>query len=576
MGGWSRRRTVVTVVGGLLVVWLLAVAWLLLGTRRELAAGAEDLRQVRARASVSAIVAPASRAELRSAGRHFDAAEAKVDSPVLAPLKVVPFASRHLRATQDLVDASQDGTEAAEAALRRLARLTERSGREGPQRVDTLRDLSDLAGDAQRSLRAVDPGSSGGLIGPLGDAVAELSDQRDRAAQAAGDLRATSAALADVLQGPQTYLLLGSNNAEMRNGSGMFLSASEIRFRDGTLELGEVRPTADLVLPEGRVQATGDLAANWPWLDPARDLRNLGLTADFPQSAALATQNWAAVPGGSTVDGVISIDVDGLRSLLRVVGPVEVGGVRYTADTVRGELLRKQYQRFDGDREGRRDQLGDVARAVFDRLEGGSWKVEDLATELADAVSGRHLLIWSTDPAAAKAWRTAGADGHLSDRSVSVGLINRGANKLDSWVDASTAIATEGLSGGRRRITITYDLRNRAPAAGPQYVVGPNVDGLEEGEYSGLVVVNLPAGASQVEMQGATVFLTGGDGPTSVIAGRLAIPRGASEQVTVTAVLPAGVDRITREPSARIEPTTWTIDGDPWPRDRRRSTDLSD
>ena len=34
--------------------------------------------------------------------------------------------------------------------------------------------------------------------------------------------------------------------------------------------------------------ASGDLAANWPWIDAGRDLRNVGLTADFPQSAALA------------------------------------------------------------------------------------------------------------------------------------------------------------------------------------------------------------------------------------------------------------------------------------------------
>ena len=576
MRRWTRRRTVVTVCASLLAIWLIAVAWLLVSARSQMTAGAGDLRHVRARASITAVLAPSSRAELRSASQHFDAAASTLDSPVLAPLQVLPVAGRHLDAAQHLAGASQDGTAAAEAALRSLTVLTRRSSAKGPARVRTLRDLAAVSGRTRRALEAVDPGSADGLIGPLGDAVVELDQQRDDASHAAGQLQSTSLALADVLQGPTSYLLLGANNAEMRNGSGMFLSASELRFDQGRLALGDVRPSAELVLPVGKVKATGDLAANWPWLDPARDLRNLGLTADFPQSADVAAQNWAAVPGGGPVDGVIAIDVDGLRSLLRVVGPVEIDGVRYTADTVRGELLRKQYQRFDGDRQARRDRLGDVARAVFDRLEAGGWKTDRLATELADAVEGRHLMIWSKDAKAAAAWRSAGADGHLTDHSLSIGLLNRGAAKLDSWVDTSADVTFTALSGGRHRITVRYDVVNRAPGTGPAYVIGPNVKGLRAGDHAALVVVNLPAGSSQVDMRGADVFLSGGDGPTVVIGGRLLVPRGKTAEVTVTAVLPAGVERITREPSARISPTTWTVEGDDGVRDRRHTVTVTD
>ncbi len=77
----------------------------------------------------------------------------------------------------------------------------------------------------------------------------------------------------------------------------MFLSAATLGFDQGRLELGDVRPTQELVLPPGSVPVTGDLAANWPWLDPGRDLRNLGLTADFPQSAALAVGQLGAGAG---------------------------------------------------------------------------------------------------------------------------------------------------------------------------------------------------------------------------------------------------------------------------------------
>ena len=574
MRSWSRRRIVVTVGASLVLVWLVAVAWLLIGARQEMAAGTEDLRTVRREASIRTLVDPASRDELQAAADHFDAAEAKVDSPVLAPLKVIPVVSRHLRAAQRVVDASQDGTAAADEALGSLVALTERPRTAGPERVQTLRDLADIADQARASLEAIDLGSPDALIGPLGDAVAELDEQRSDAAEAAGRLRTTTLAVADVIDGPTPYLLLGANNAEMRNGSGMALSAAELTFDQGRMRLGDVRPTADLVVPEGSVPASGDLAANWPWIDAGRDLRNVGLTADFPQSAALAARTWASVPGGGEVGGVILIDVDGIRSLLRVVGPVEVDGVRYTADTVRGELLRNQYSRFDGDRAGRRDQLGAVARAIFERLEAGEWKLEDLATELSDAVQGRHLLVWSSDAEAAKAWAAVGADGHLREDSVSIGLLNRSATKADSWIDASADVAVETRTDGRHDLTITYDIDNRTPGTGPAYVVGPNVDGLAVGDHAALVVVNLPAGTTGVEMTGAEVFLQGGDGPTVVSGGRLTVPQGRQARVTVRAVLPSGLDRLVLEPSARIQPTTWSIDGEEVGRDRRRTLEL--
>ena len=65
-------------------------------------------------------------------------------------------------------------------------------------------------------------------------------------------------------------------------------------------------------------------------------------------------------------------------------------------------------------------------------------------------------------------------------------------------------------------------------------------------------------------MSGAEVFLEGGDGPTVVVGGKLTVPRGKRATVTVTAVLPAGLDQLVLEPSARIDPTSWTVNGTEW------------
>jgi hypothetical protein len=585
VAGWSRRRWIVTaccLAGGLAIAWAVVVVVLLLGARRDLDRGADRLRAVRRETTVAGLIDPSTRRRLAEAERDFARARDRLGSGWLAPVRITPVASRQLRAATRLASTSQRGATIAHATVTRLAELAHRPHRTGPERLAVLDDLGVLARRTRSQLAALDPGSSAALVGPLGDAVDELDDQRAQAIDAADQLAQVSAALRALLAGPRPYLLLGANNGEMRAGSGMYLSAAELALGGGRMRLGEVAPTASLVLPEGTVKVTGDLAENWPWLDPGRDLRTLGFSPDLPQSARVALRTWDAIraahpeldTGHGPPIGVVVVDVDAIRSLLRVVGPVEVGDVRYTADTVRGELLREQYRRFDDDQAARRDQLGEVARAVFERLEAGRWDFADLASELADAVAGRHLQVWSTDPDQARAWSAIGADGHLRADSLSVALVSRSATKVDSWIETSETVSATLEAGGRRRVAIRYRIDDTAPTSGPTYLVGPVADGLGVGDHRGLVVANLPAGTTEVAMDGARVFLQGGDGPTVVIGGEVTVRRGRSVTVTITALLPAGLDEVTLEPSARIPRTRLVVEGRTYDRDRRRSVRL--
>ncbi|HEX2575987.1 MAG TPA: DUF4012 domain-containing protein [Aquihabitans sp.] len=566
-----RRRTVVLVALGAVALWAAGVAWLLLDARSALAAGRDRLTVVRDGVTPSSLLDPATGRALDRAGDDFARARSRLRHPVLAPLRVLPVIGRHVRAGDRVVATSQGATRLADDAVRDLQDLTSRSLAAGPERLAVLEDLAEIVARTERGLGALDPGSADALAGPLAEAVTELDEERDDSRATLRRADRAVRAITDLLAGPSSYLLLGANNAEMRNGSGMFLSAAPLELEGGRLALGEVRPTQELVLPAGSVPVTGDLAANWPWLDGGRDLRNLALTANFPQSAALAAANWAQVPGGGPVDGVIAVDVDALRSLLAVVGPVEVDGVRYSADTVRGELLREQYRRFGDDRVERRDQLGEVATVVFERIEAGEFELDELATALIDSVARRNLVVWSAAAEVQEAWSTAGADGHLEDRSVSVALLNRSAHKLDSYVETSATLDSEAVGGDRTAVTLTYRIENRAPASGPRYLLGPNIDGLQAGEHRGIVVVNLPAGAADVRIDGARQTLLGTDGPTVVVAGEVALLRGDVREVEVRAVLPAGLAEVVLEPSARISRTRWTVDGRAFETDRRRT-----
>ena len=280
------------------------------------------------------------------------------------------------------------------------------------------------------------------------------------------------------------------------------------------------------------------------------------------------------MPRGGDVDGVIAIDVIAIRDLLRVVGPVEVDGVRYEYDNAVGELLRGQYERAGDDADAndlRRDRLGDVARAVFAEIEEGGWEVDRLASAMVDLVQGRHLMLWSSDGAAEDAWNEVGASGALGTDSFSVALLNRSGTKLDPFVEV-----TADLTTGGGVLDLTYTIHNDAPRNGPKYQVGPNDEDLDAGDHRAIVLVNVPAGSTDLTIDGARTFMRGRDGPTEVIAAEITVARGEEAEVHVRATLPDGLDHLVIEPSARVPETAWVVDGETVEWDRRRTVKIAD
>lgn len=567
-----RRRNVVVLLL-VAVAWAGLTGWLFLDAARHLERGQAALDAVRGNVTPATLLDDSTDASLARADDEFSQARSRLRNPLLTPLRVLPVVGRHVRAADHVTAASAGATEIAADGVVELRALSQEPLGGGSDRIRVLGEMADLMERSHQRLARLDPGSPDALASSLSDAVVEVTELRDEALDGLDHGAAAARALVDVLEGPTPYLLLGANNAEMRAGGGMYLSATTLRFDGGSMTLDEVRATHELLLPPGTVEVGGDMAENWPWLDAGRDFRSLGLTADFPQSAAAAAQMWTHVAGGEPVGGVIAVDVEALRTLIGVVGPVEVDGVSYTVDTVAGQLLRDQYALY-GDRDVRRDRLGEVARAVFARFESGDWALEHMATALIDAVQGRHLMVWSVDPPGREAWAGVGADGHLTERSLAVSLMNRGANKLDSYVETALAVTAERTGSGATHLVLTYDITNASPEAGPAYVLGPNITGMEQGEYRGIVVVNLPAGSTEVALDGANPTLWGADGPTVVVGGSITLPRGQSTTVTVTAVLPSALDRVTLEASARLPRSVLVVGGESLDGDRRITVDL--
>ena len=541
----------------------MVAASLLFGAKKAAEAGRRSLDAARNDATPETLLEPITTRRLADAHRDLTKARSRLRSPLVSPLRVLPYVGHQVRGSDAVVAAADRATTIATQSVADLHRLADRPHGAGPERVKLLGDLADLMARTRVALGSVQPAKPAGLTSSLAQANRDLDGERNDAVASLRRGEGATRSVAKVLDGPTPYLLLASNNAEMRAGRGMFLSAATVHFDHGRIKMSDVAATGTLALPPGSVPVGGELATNWPGTDPGDDLRHLGFTTDFPTDAAVARQTWAKVAGGGEVGGVISVDIDGLREMLRAIGPVTVGGTKYTYENVRGELLRKQYAQYDRNRKARREQLGEVAKAVFARFESGHWKLDRMGTAVMRATQARHLMVWSVDPATQAAWHTAGADGALGPETLSVALVNVGSDKLDSYVDTAGDLTWSHRPDGRWALTVEYRIHNQAPASGPAYIIGPNVPGLVAGEHKVTVVANMPKGSTDVTIsaKAMTPAASGADGPTVMVAGNLVVPRGETAVVTVKAVLAKGQDRVIVQPSARIPHTDWKIDG---------------
>jgi hypothetical protein len=551
------------------VVVILAV-WLVVLTTRSMSAYRHDknglalLDQVKSNLSPGDLTSSGSEHLLDEANAQFTSAQSDLSSPLFGPITVIPVIGRQLRSVRALSTAAGTVSVVGSSFLSHVHTVINQPHSAGPERVSSLRTLAAISAASASRLHHIDTGPSQGLVAPLASKYNQFISQLDDAQARLTKAAAVSAAAATILEGPETYLVLASNNAEMRAGSGAFLDVGVATTGDGAVHLGNFGPAGDVPLTLGQVKVTGDLQRDWGWLHPSLDFRNLGLTPQFDVTAPLAARMWTAATG-QPVDGVIALDVAGLRQLLVATGPVQVGATTVSADDVEQYLLHDQYDGLtytSPASSDRQDALGGLARAVLSQLQGQSTDLKSLASSVSSAVAGRHLMVWSNNPVHQAAWAVSGVSGTLQPSSVDVSLINIGGNKLDQFMRIHVDVSTR-QSGSDTAVAMTTTIADTTPPGQSQYIAGPFPGNpAPYGGYSGMVAENLPARASGITLTGAgPLAIKSAEGPTWLVAAPVTIDDGATSTVQTRFVLPGSHGSMVLVPSARIPVEQWTANG---------------
>lgn len=568
------------------VLWLAACAALALSARSSVERGVDALDDAglmdgNPRALLLTDDAEGTAADtaeaLDTATAEFDAATRRLDNPLLAPVRLLPVLGRQLRSVETTVAAAAGMSTAATEAIEQLTVIADRATVTPEDRILTVRDTTAVLEGMQRQIDALDLGSPEALIGPVADARNRLVGELELLSSTLDTGIVGLDGVADLLEGPNTYLVLAANNAEMRAGSGMYLQAGTVTITDGRFELGEFVSTNELLADEPSADMDPDIAARWGLLEPNREWRNLNLSPRFDESARMAAQMWQA-SGRGAVDGVMSIDIIALEGLLRLTGPVEVVGAdgttrTYDPDSVVEQLLRGQYAEYE-DQDLRRQQLGDVVGALFSAFNERGVPATDLVELIDRSGARRNLLMWSSVPVQQDAWIALGVAGTLPPNALMTSVMNNGANKLDPYLGVHSTLSA-ALRDEHWEVEVAVDLTNAAEDFLTQFVAGPQPTvGTVFGEYRGTVALTVPAAATDATTTADGFVALGDDGPVRVLASTFSLLRGETTRITFTFRLPEEWDVVEVISSARAPSASWSFGSEDWYEGRPRTVAL--
>jgi len=405
-------------------------------------------------------------------------------------------------------------------------------------------DVARAADLLERARAELAPVDAEHLAGPLStlmaDAQAETAQRAEQAAKAS--------TLASVLPGflggdePRTYLLVTLTPSDPR-GSGGYPGVYGLLRTDGErLRLDELAPTSTIPIVDP-IEAPPEVRRNYGRFGALTTFWATTYTPDFPTAAGLMKGIWES-GGGEPIDGVIAGDLRMLADVLGVVGPVDtpVWPETITSDNAERILGADVYMTTDGAQaDAWQVGIGDALwRATLTR----PWPAAPMVSALSSATAGRHLQIWTNDPAEQAAFELLGATGAVRFADGDVPLVTLNgitANRAGYYAQVEVSSAAQVGKNGSREVTVTVTIENEAPSGPPSILLGADrssTAGYPIGTFGTQVSVYLPEGGELVTSQvdGAPSLVLREEtefGRTSVTQLALVRPGSASSVVVV-------------------------------------------
>jgi hypothetical protein len=476
-GPFVRRRLLVllliglVVAGGALATWHARNQALLvqnnLATARGLLAEAGGFQAGKLEARHALI----DRAEA-----HAVAAEARLGRWPLRQLGILPLLGRDVRVARAVTGSAAStikGTRRLVIALEpvQTRQPTRATILEAATALLDLRRSLELDIERVRSTQALTTGSAR-------DHYLEAATAASQTAQRAGQ----GLKLAATLYGPPgsaRWFLAFQNPAELRGTGGLIGEYGILESSPSGPKLTKVAYYQELERRTKKgVPVPRQVASRYGRFAVDRDWSSVNIPPDMPTVGRIVSGLYQRTTG-DRIDGVIAADPLAVAKVLEASGPVRVGAVQLTAKNVAQETLVDAYVRYADDNAARRRFLKQLARTTFQAFQKAlAENPVQLMHGLADAARGRHVQVYTRDPAGQKALLGLGVGGSAAapaegDYLMAVG-INAGGNKLDAFLHRTLDWRIRLAADGSAKATASLTLENEVPRTGlPSYVVGP-------------------------------------------------------------------------------------------------------
>jgi hypothetical protein len=422
---------------------------------------------------------------VRDATGHAARAHRLTTGPAWFPAAHLPVLGAPFRTVRGIAEASDRLTHEVLPPLARTVAELDSIGTDDGRHLNlsTLRRVAPLLEQASRSasrVRADVDGLPHGTWLPATDrARTELARQLDRITPLAHDAAAAARLMPSMLgaDGPRRYLAVFENTAEARGTGGLPGAFAVLRAERGRLSFEHFGNDTEL----SGAHADVDLGAEFNGLygpsAPTRTWVNSNMSPHFPYAARIWAAAWQR-HSGQRVDGAFGLDPGAVSGLLAASGPARLpDGSAVTAHNVVDLSERASYA-LHPDFRRRKAYFLDVARTVAVRLLGASTdstRRTALFSALHRQLGEGRIKVWSGHAAEQRELLARSFGGALPKGSAPLaGLVvnNAAGTKLDYYLDRRLTWAPGRCVDGRREVTVTVRLANRAPASGlPPYVV---------------------------------------------------------------------------------------------------------
>ena len=556
-----RRRPRILVWAGLLAVLLaaalVAVAlWKTIASISTEAALARDQIVAGARivggggAGLTSQQSVTARNDFRSAAVHFDHVNKVLsDSAIFRVVGILPWFKDQLRATENLSNmgvhvsrAGDLGVQIVDLALAEHQAGTPGEKAPGQQILNTLQAidplLNKLGPEIDQAAAARQQIPSSGLVSQLQNAIWEFDRKLDvvKLHRDVAALRSQEPAIQRLLgsSGPQTYLVLEQDPAELRATGGFIGSVAFLTFDHGRIapfepiDVGAIDTNALGTLGFG--SASTGVPAPTPLVEAfhlnSLTLRDSNWSPDFPTSARQA-ELLLERETGRKVDGVIAIDPHLMARALEITGPIKVpetGDIldshNFFATTLnRVELnLSANHKSF----------LGAAAKAIVPRL---------FAIPRSQWLPMLQVLSWGCDSRSLQAYfhtgdleslvKGYGCAGQLevpSGDQLMVVDSNLGGNKDDFWLQRQFSLNIAMQADGTARHTLLVHYSGLEPH---------DIHLTQYRGYTGWLRIYLPPSSVLVRSSGAQLQ-EGTDLGRRVVEGWVFVPFYKNLDVTIT------------------------------------------